>query len=182
MDVASSDLIREIETMYSTMTDEEYLRLCKSRLSLPSQFYGILDPGECQVTEIFADEVWPSIRWDFDFNKVNHGDTIFSFSTKLCISKLMPVFYIEHQFQVEVKTTFLHEPTLDGCSNQPYSKRQVDLHSRLSEVLKKSGYKEINFAEASSVICSLSMPVNRIFGDQVTVEYALFHDVKDLCP
>jgi hypothetical protein len=52
------------------------------------------------------------------------------------------------------------------------------MHNRLTEYLKHQGYMELSFSEMNEVIFEIPMPQEvKIFGEQLTVETALFRDV-----
>ena len=69
------------------------------------------------------------------------------------------------------------------ASGEPYIKEQYDFYDRISKSLVSIGYSEISYAELTEVVYGVSFPEGvKIFGPQVTVEYALFHDLLELCP
>jgi len=73
-------------------------------------------------------------------------------------------------------------PTLDGSSPRPLIMQQADLDNHIAAALEGAGFSRLSYAEFNEVVCSLSFPSNvTIFGPQVTVEYALFHDLLGLC-
>ena len=98
------------------------------------------------------------------------------------ISKLAPVFFVQHEFSVENHIDDPVAPVLDGLSDQPYSKAQFELADRLSTILSQHGYRQLSDTMMREVICELTVPEGvTIFGPQVTVEYALFNDLLGLC-
>jgi hypothetical protein len=73
-------------------------------------------------------------------------------------------------------------PVLRGYSDMGFIKQQYDFHTQASEILTKHGYIELKTTQMDEVICDLSFPEGIvIFGPQVTVRYALFHDLLELC-
>ncbi|CAI8708686.1 MULTISPECIES: hypothetical protein [Bacillus] len=53
----------------------------------------------------------------------------------------------------------------------------------INKTLKLGGYTDLSYAEINEVVEGVQFPEGvTLFGPQVTVEYALFHDVLDICP
>lgn len=89
---------------------------------------------------------------------------------------------MRHGFSVENRHDERVAPTLDGISNTGYIMRQFNVHGALSQELTR-GYKDLDFPDMREIIPTLSFSEDvTIFGRQVSVEYALFHDLRGLCP
>ncbi|PHG25620.1 hypothetical protein COI43_28150, partial [Bacillus pseudomycoides] len=66
---------------------------------------------------------------------------------------------------------------------QPYTFQQLELNQMINKTLKLGGYTDLSYAEINEVVEGVQFPEGvTLFGPQVTVEYALFHDVLDICP
>ncbi|KLA31148.1 hypothetical protein B4077_3416 [Bacillus cereus] len=73
--------------------------------------------------------------------------------------------------------------TLDGYDTQPYTIQQVEFEQQVIQFLTSENYTQLSYAKVNEVVMNLKFPEGvTIFGTQVTVEYAMFHDVLDLCP
>ncbi|MEH7190132.1 hypothetical protein [Bacillus toyonensis] len=73
--------------------------------------------------------------------------------------------------------------TLDGYDTQAYTIQQLEFDSQVIQSLTSKNYTQLSYAEVNEVVMDLTFPEGvTIFGPQVTVEYAMFHDVLDLCP
>ncbi|QPD83355.1 hypothetical protein K3G18_03615 [Bacillus subtilis] len=59
---------------------------------------------------------------------------------------------------------------------------QQKLDTKLNQILKEMGYNPLDYQEINEVICDLDIKTAPLFGPQVTVELALFHDLLELCP
>ncbi|NTU27358.1 hypothetical protein HPX95_14410 [Bacillus tequilensis] len=59
---------------------------------------------------------------------------------------------------------------------------QQKLDTKLNQILKEMGYTALDYPEMNEVICDLDIKPEPLFGPQVTVELALFHDLLELCP
>lgn len=178
-----NDLVGQtIELIYKNRNQELYLMKCTQELILPDNFYLLLKDPELSIIDSNQEKISPGKSWFVEFEQFNHGEFNASFTTKLLISKLAPLFYIQHEFEVKNKVEKRIEPILGGYSGMPYIIAQYDFHKQISEVLSKGGYTELTYAEMYEVVCGLSFPEEvTIYGSQVTVEYALFHDLLDLC-
>jgi hypothetical protein len=105
------------------------------------------------------------------------------FVTEILVSKLAKLFNVLHAFSVENRHEQRVEPTLDGIGNTGFIMKQFELHEALSQRLTDRGYTELDRADMDEVIPTLAMPEDvKIFGRQVTVSFALFHDLRGLCP
>ena len=171
-----------IKRIYKNRDQEFYLMRCSHKLILPDNFYLLLRNSNLSIIDFNQERITPAKSWFIEFEQFNHGEFNASFTTKLLISKLAPLFYIQHEFEVENRIKKRIEPILDGYSGMPYIIAQYNFHEQISEVLRQGGYTELTYAEMYEVVCGLSFPEEvTIFGPQVTVEYALFHDLLDLC-
>ncbi len=163
----------------------KYLDLCRTSLALPSAFWELAGKFNLiDIETVNENEVWPSIRLAYQFPSESEEEkaTGLRFVTEINISKLAPVFYIQHEFEINNLSISMIEPTLNGFGNSPYTKRQYEFHKEISCLLVGENFEELSFKEFNEVICSLEMPDNiTIFGDQVTVESALFIDLYGRC-
>ncbi|MGN4414279.1 hypothetical protein ACTFOF_20850 [Bacillus cereus group sp. MYBK87-2] len=95
---------------------------------------------------------------------------------------MAPVFYLQHKFSVDCPGASLMS-TLDGYDAQPYTIQQMEFDQQVIQSLTSKNYIQLSYAEVNEVVMNLKFPEGvTIFGPQVTVEYAMFHDVLDLCP
>ncbi|PGZ09121.1 hypothetical protein COE47_33070, partial [Bacillus thuringiensis] len=66
---------------------------------------------------------------------------------------------------------------------QAYTIQQLEFDLQVIQSLTSKNYTQLSYAEVNEVVMDLTFPEGvTIFGPQVTVEYAMFHDVLDLCP
>ena len=72
------------------------------------------------------------------------------YTSTLMISKLAPIYYIQHEFEVDHVDPSNMSPILDGFDVQPYCKQQYFLEVEVDNWLIQLGYAEIN-----EVICNL---------------------------
>jgi hypothetical protein len=128
-------------------------------------------------------DVWPSCKWTFDQGYVTKGEFRVHYSSLLMVSKLAPLYYLQHEFQVDNKDDDMLSPTLDGFDIQPYTIRQAEVESIIQEVFSKQGYEKLSYSQMNEVLPELHFGEDvKIFGSQVTVEYAVFHDILEICP
>jgi hypothetical protein len=178
------DLVKKaVERIYDHRDYQFYLEKCQRKIDFfDVENLSLLDENVV-VSEASNQEMWPSKEWSFNFGEFKKNDFEASFNTILKVSKIASVFYIQHEFSVINKVDFKIEPTLDGYSGMSYTMAQYNLHENLSKVFKDNDYIELSYSDIYEVLPNLNFPDGvSIFGSQVTVEYALFHDLLDLCP
>lgn len=172
-----------IERIYAHADHSFYLEGCQKDLELFDNIESSLKVKNLDVSELTPQFIWPSKEWLIDFSEFAENDFRASFTSRLKISKLAPIFYIQHEFSVINKVPAKIEPSLDGYSGMPYIMLQYEFQEDISKTLEKNDYLRLKYSEIYEVIPELSFPQGvTIFGPQVTVEYALFHDLLDLCP
>lgn len=172
---------QDIERIY-LKKDYDYFKFkCLEPLGVPDDFYELLSGGE-NYDEVSGGPIAPSLMWYVYFKDVVKGEFKVAYTTMLEISKVAPVFHIQHQFMVDNEDPNRISPDLDGFSGEAYSKSQFEFHEKVSKYLINQGYFELTYAEMNEVVCGLEMPKGiKIFGPQITVETALFRDVFEIC-
>jgi hypothetical protein len=176
------NIVRDVINRVYIKKDHDYFKhKANSVLELPEKLYQI-SKNNTKVVGGKDGSGEVSVDWYIHFPKVIKGEFSALFTTVLKISKIIPIFYIQHEFAVENRDEKKIEPKLEGFSGQPYSIAQFDMHNSLVECLGNLDYVELSYSEMNEVISGISIPQEtRIFGEQMTVETALFRDVYDLC-
>ncbi|WNV80464.1 hypothetical protein RUL31_03900 [Bacillus atrophaeus] len=180
MDKLIADAINKFYNKESAQ--EEYLSLCKQEITLSESLESYLKKEKINYENTNEDEIWPSATFRFEFEAFEKDDFNISYSSKLMISKLAPIFYIQHEFELENIDPKRTTPILDGFSTQTYSMPQQEFDTKVNQILKDLGYNALDYQEMNEVICDLDIKTEPLFGPQVTVELALFHDLLELCP
>jgi len=172
-----------IERVYRRGDHAYYLEQSKQQLVLPAAFSEVLTDRTYTVIEFYrAKNCWPCRKWMFRFPLVVKGELEVQFDSTVMISKVVNAFYLQHEFGVKNRADEKITPSLDGFSERPYVKTQFELDERLTTILKHANYTRLTLAMMNEVVCDLSFPKGvTIFGPQVTVEYALFHDLLGIC-
>lgn len=155
--------------------------VCNTHLDLLNELKDYFKTKGLTSTEI-CDKGLPSKTWYIQLDNYEKGDFKVCYKTVLEISKLLPVFYIQHEFSVENKDINRLSPFLDGFDGQAYTKGQAELEDKICFLLHEKGYKKLEYSEINEVVEGIEMPEDiTIFGSQVTVESILFRDVLDIC-
>lgn len=102
------------------------------------------------------------------------------YTTVLSISKIVDMYYLQHEFEVDNPDPDSIEPFPCGFGDVPYCKLQYALEEAVCGFLSEKGFKRLSYAEREEVIPEVEMPQNEIFGTQMTVEYAVFKDMWGL--
>ncbi|MCM2997179.1 hypothetical protein M3647_06825 [Paenibacillus cellulositrophicus] len=179
-----NNLVREVvESFYHHEDKLGYLLRCQSTIELPSVLMSFLNNNNIKLQPFNTGDVWPSCKWIFIHENYCKGEFRVSYSSVLMVSKLAPLYYLHHEFQVDNKDEQKMSPTLDGFDEQPYTRTQAELESIIEESFKKLGYEQLSYKEMNEVLQGIQFGDDvGFFGQQVTVEYALFHDVLEICP
>lgn len=172
-----------IEKYYKNRELSEYLIRCKESIEIPLELKVFVKDNNIECVETNYGEVWPSTKITFNFTNYIKGEFEVSYSSTLLISKLAPVFYLQHEFQVESKDERSTTSTLDGFDTQPYNSNQQELEETIKRALFNNGYTLLSYREMNEVILGLEFNQEiSFFGSQVTVEHALFFDLLGICP
>ncbi|MED0673663.1 hypothetical protein P4S95_26210 [Aneurinibacillus aneurinilyticus] len=179
-----NDLLKKtIDKYYRNNEISDYLIKCKENILIPTEIKAYAEDNNIEITNTNYGEIWPSSKITFDYEKYTKGEFEVNYSSTLLISKLAPVLYLQHEFQVENKDMNSTTPTLDGFDTQPYNRKQQELEELIKTIFSKSGYTILSFKEINEVIFGLDFNYGEsLFGSQVTVEHAIFFDLLDLCP
>lgn len=179
-----NDLLKKtIDKYYKNNEISDYLFKCKEIFLISKEIMAFAKDNNIKITDANYGEIWPSSQITFDYEKYTKGEFEVIFSSTLLISKLAPVLYLQHEFQVENKDVSSTTPTLDGFDTQPYNSKQQELDELIKNIFSKDGYTILSFKEINEVICGLEFNHEvSLFGSQVTVEHAMFFDLLDLCP
>lgn len=176
------DVVRQaIDRIYLANDHALYRDRCGSTADLPAELPAQLRDASISLTEHHAGQHWPSWRWDMRLHRVVKGEFDAWFNSTLQLSKLARVYYLEHEFEIANCDDKRMDSKLHGFTGQPYTQAQFNLAERVAAVLTPAGYQPLTLAEMAEVIPELTfIPGVKIFGPQVTVEYALFHDLLRL--
>ncbi|MDQ6423658.1 hypothetical protein RB620_30055 [Paenibacillus sp. LHD-117] len=179
-----NNLVREVvESFYHQEDKLRYLLKCQRTIELPSELIIFLNNNNIKLQPHNTGDVWPSSKWTFGHEDYCKGEFRVSFSSLLMVSKLASLYYLHHEFQVDNKDEQKMSPTLDGFDEQPYTRTQAELESIIKQSFKKLGYEQLSYKEMNEVLQGIHFGDDvGFFGPQVTVEYALFHDVLEICP
>lgn len=169
-----------INRIYRKKDYKFFVTKCNEKLELPKELDNYTKEQGYKLIGIF-DNQSPSRRWYCYFDDFVKGEFKVSYKTMIEISKIAPLFHIQHEFEVENRDNNKINPVLDGFDSQPYTREQAELNDEIISVLNKYGYKELSFSEMNEVVVDIKMPEDvSVFGPQVTVEHLLFNDVLDL--
>jgi hypothetical protein len=169
-----------ITRIYRNRDYRFFITKCREKLLLPEEMDRYIKEQEYKLVGIY-DNQNPSRRWYCYSNDFVKGEFKVSYKTMIEISKIAPLFYVQHEFEVENKDCNKINPVLDGFDSQPYTKEQAVLYDKIASVFNRYGYKELLYSDMNEVVGDILMPEDvSIFGPQVTVEHLLFNDVLDL--
>lgn len=174
---------RAIQQFNVNEDNDEYLLKCANRIELPKELTAFIHNAHIQTTPVNIDDIWPAEKYTFDFKQYKKDNLKINYSSTLLISKLAPLFYLQHEFSVYCPDDTSLMSTLDGDSTEAHTIQQLEFEQQVIQSLTSNNYTQLSYAEVNEVVMDLKFPEGvTFFGPQVTVEYAMFHDVLDLCP
>jgi hypothetical protein len=155
---------------------------CQAPANLPDEFKALIHDPAFATKPTREDHFWPGLRWRFRVARVHDGEFAATFHTVVQVSKLAPLYNVQHEFEVVNRDDQKMGVPLAGSSGRAYTRAQFRLAERLASMLQPLAYQELQYADMIEVVPELSMPANvHLFGSQVTVGYALFNDLLQLC-
>ena len=163
-----------IKKIYIDKDYEYYKKKSKENLLL-NKFFGNLElvEGSMEVN-VEKDQ---SIQWHFTLRKYKDIE----YKTILYISKIIPIFYIQHEFAVKNNDPDKIEPVLDGFGGQPYTKKQAILEDYIKKIMHDLKYTEISYYEFNNYILSEKNGILEILnGENYTTDSLLFNDMLDI--
>lgn len=166
--------------------DKDYAFFRERSEGTPYYIYGLitkLTPFCKEITDsesIDKDDKYPGVIIVCCFDGYSNKHFNISYTTYINISKVANIFTLFHQFEIENINPNKIEPTLDGFGEKPYTVQQKILEDELANYLIDNNVQRIGLDEAGEVIEGIDMPKNNLFGTQMTVETALFHDVWEI--
>lgn len=176
-------ILETINRFYKKENLAEYLARCEQKWIIPVQMEQYTNKNDIHVSNADSDDIWPSVELFFEYPVFEKGEFSVQYSSTLMISKLAPIYYVQHEFEVDNVDPNYMSPTLDGFDVQPYCNIQYFLELEINSWMTQLGYEKLDYAEISEVICNLRFKDEKpLFGEQVTVEYALFFDLLEVCP
>ncbi|MFA6534870.1 MAG: hypothetical protein WCS92_01295 [Candidatus Babeliales bacterium] len=171
-----------IDKFYKKNDYSAFKICCSKQIQLFDKIREYIDKQEFKLEEIQDYPDNPSKIWYIHFDDYKKGEFEISYETKLHISKVASLFYIQHEYSVKNMDEDRMSPVLRDADNQAYTKKQFALHEKISSVLIKNGYYEIGYADMHETVEGFKMPGGvTIFGPNVTVEHLLFMDLFNIC-
>lgn len=176
----NNEIMSIIKTVYLKKDYEFFIRKCKEVINLPHEITTYL--GSCGFDVIEFHEICePSKKWCIKLGDFRKDEFKVSYCTNLEVSKIGPFFYVQHEFAVPNLDERRIEQTLDGFSSQPYSMEQASLYDKIVEEFTNLGYYELSYREMNEVVnIDFDRNLESIYGEQLTVEALLFHDILEL--
>ena len=131
--------------------------------------------------EVYNEKTIPAIEIWISFEKYECNEFCVEYKTLLQISKVADLFTFQHIFYVENKDPNRMTPILDGFGGEAYILLQNKVENEAKKILKEHGLQCINLNEMDEVIYNMDMPEKSLFGNQMTLENALFRDIYGIC-
>ncbi len=171
---------RIIETMYIQKNFEPFVSRCHGMLKFIDELLNAAQTkfNNAEVSELSDD---PCVEIYFDVCEFSQNDFKVRYKSVLSISKVVDVYYLQHEFETDNPDPDRMDSVLDGFGGEPYCKAQYALEELICGFLAARGFKQLTYADMNEVIPDVEMPENALFGTQMTVEYAVFKDMWGLC-
>ncbi len=175
-------ITQAIDRFYTKKDYYSFKSYCKQQLELPQELENHIKQQELDLIEK-PNKISPSSEWRINFGNYKNDEFDASFSTVLKISKVAPLFYIQHEFEVQNKDENAIDPCLKGSSGLGYILEQGNLYyEKISPILTQKSYTELEYADMHEAVGGFQMPEGITkFGRNVTVELLLFEDLYNIC-
>lgn len=174
-------VLETINRIYHNKDYDFFKRKCEAELIITDDLVRLIEHEGFKVM-VQDVEVGSSIRFAIDYPEFEKGEMKVSYITMIDVSKIIPIFYVQHEFEVENIDENRMGPVLDGFGGQSYTIGQADIYDKIVTFLEKQGYSEVSYAEMDIAIPDIKMPEDAwLFGPQFTVRTCLFHDILDIC-
>lgn len=170
-----------IDHIYRKKDHDFFRDRCKTECKILNDVVSISKKGNLNVI-VESIGIEPSIRLYIRYAEFKRNGLEIEYKTIIDISKIVPVYYFQHDFAVKTSDENSMTSVLDGFDSQPYTFTQYDKYEEISKLLNDNGYIELSYAEMNTVVPDIEMPNDvSIFGPQLTIETCLFRDVLNIC-
>ncbi|MBC2034752.1 hypothetical protein [Listeria booriae] len=171
-----------IEKYYHKENKEIFIQKVSDPLRLSERVLDFCNDNKMEIKPMQFG-IYPSEQWYFKLGGYKNNDFEVSYISILTVSKLAPIYRLEHNFEVVNKDPKKISPTLDGSAEEGHSFLQADLDRFLNKRYEKDGYSRMFEPEALRKIEGVNFSEDVIlFGPDVTQEDILFRDVLDILP
>lgn len=176
----TEEIKRIVEKTYIEKDYGHFISRCHGKIGFIDELLAAARTkfGKADVWELPDD---PCAEIHFDVSGFAKNDFKIRYTSVLSISKIVDMYYLQHEFEVDNPDPDCMEPFPCGFGDTPYCKLQYSLEEAVCGFLSEKGFKRLSYAEREEVIPEVEMPHNEIFGTQMTVEYAVFKDMWGLC-
>ena len=174
------EIKRVVEDIYIRKNYEHFISGCREKLGFVDR---LLNAAQAKYNDVTISEPPddPGVVIYFDVCEFVKNDLKIIYKSVLSISKVVDVYYLQHEFEADDPDPDRMTPVLDGFGGEPYCKTQFALEELICGFLNEKGFKRLTCADMEEVIPEVEMPENVLFGSQMTVEYAIFKDMWGLC-
>lgn len=169
------NIYKYIQKFYFEKDKIEFKRLCNSFVNLPNKLLNSLDLLSVN-SSVYNHLNNPELVILFSTKSYKIDNFKIEYKTTLRISKISQSYHIEHSFELENPDP-KRMGTLRGVDELPYNTEQYELEEQIINFFEDMHFQQLNYSDLNEVIPNLEMPESRIFGNQMTVEIALFHDL-----
>lgn len=174
------EIKRVVETTYILKNYEHFISRCHGKIEFIGELLNAVQ-GKFDKADVWELPDDPCVEIHFDVSEFNKNDFNVVYKSVLSISKVVDVFYLQHEFEANNPDPDGMTPVLDGFGGEPYCKTQYALEELICGFLAARGFKPLTYSDMEEVIPGVEMPENALFGSQMTVEYAVFKDMWGLC-
>lgn len=116
-----------------------------------------------------------------DYDGYSNGNFNAEYETVIKISKVANAFVLYHRFRVNNMDPDGLFPILETEPWEQFTLQQYDLEEKALKYLADKNVSQIETNEFDMVVTGIDMPENSLFGRQMTIGTALFHDAFGIC-
>ncbi|GAB4558625.1 MAG: hypothetical protein Tsb0020_03800 [Haliangiales bacterium] len=168
-----------INALYTEPDRRAIMAACRVTPSVVNELLTWLKSKDYSKVTAYPEQVRVSVTFDVTVQHWIDGNFFSDFRSQIRVSRLAPVFNIEHSFSVQNQYPKSLAPWLRGFGSA-YIPPQHELHEQVKATLEGAGYTELD-------LWDMDYPVEMFLGTPLhtenflpTVRQALFEDLLDV--
>jgi hypothetical protein len=171
---------KSIDRFYLQKDYTAFKKLCEQSFPLFEEIKKYVNRKKLTLSEGEDYKDSPSRCWAIHFDDYKKGDFEVAYKTILKVSKVAPLYYVQHEFAIKHNNKDCTVPVLYGVGL--HTKKQFALLHEIFGSLKKKGYCGLELSDMNEVVEGIDVPEGvKFFRSNITVDHLLFIDILNIC-
>jgi len=155
--------------------DEWYIKTCKQKLLIPNGLENLELVKDIFIHDNFNPSTYLYLYLD---NKIGEGGFIFKQQVNLVVSKIVPVYKMDFLYSVK-HNSLIGTVQAEGSPQETFE--MLELEEKIREIFKNCDYIELTDYDLKDTVYDWNILNIDPFDRRLTLEYASFFDVLELC-